>query len=149
MYEAEMVSNRFDENLLKNPLSRSEAILKSHFVEKNGQSDKVVIRAHSFEGQDRVDYVPVRAGNGVFYDVPVNWIEYLSIHQDNVMQVKQLDTTRPTYLNKMYGENSKFGQYASNALGEHQYFDKLFAFFDKAYFNENDDKKLTDMYNND
>ena len=40
--------------------------------------------------------------------------------------VKKVDTTRPTYLNKMYGE-SKFSSYASS-LGEHQYFDKLFAF---------------------
>ena len=147
MYEAEMVSNRFDESIFKNPLSATEAILKSHFVEKNGQSDKVVVRAHSFEGQERIDIVMVRARNGVLYDVPVPWIEYLPIHQDNVVQVKKVDTTRPNYLNKISGENSKFGSYA-NSLGVHEYFDKLFAFKTNEYFNESDDNNFNDMYNN-
>ena len=146
MYEAEMVSNRFDETIFKNPLSATEAILKSHFVEKNGACDKVVVRAHSFEGQERVEIVMVRARNGVLYDVPVYWIEYLPIYQDNVVQVKKVDTTRPTYLNKMYGE-SKFSSYASS-LGEHQYFDKLFAFKTNEYFSEKDDNNFNDMYNN-
>ena len=88
----------------------------------------------------------VRARNGVLYDVPVYWIEYLPIYQDNVVQVKKVDTTRPTYLNKMYGE-SKFSSYASS-LGEHQYFDKLFAFKTNNYFSEKDDNNFNDMYNN-
>lgn len=147
MYEAEMVSNRFDEDTFKNPLSITETILKSHFVEKNGESDKVVVRAHSFAGEDRVDIVPVMARNGVLYDVAVPWIEYIPIHQDNVVQVKKMDTTRPTYLNKINGE-SQFGSYASSKLGEHRYFDKLFAFKTNEYFNESDDKYFNDMYNN-
>lgn len=147
MYEAEMVSNRFDEDTFKNPLSITETILKSHFVEKNGESDKVVVRAHSFAGEDRVDIVPVMARNGVLYDVAVPWIEYIPIHQDNVVQVKKMDTTRPTYLNKINGE-SQFGSYASSKLGEHRYFDKLFAFKTNQYFNESDDKYFNDMYNN-
>jgi hypothetical protein len=148
MYEAEMITNRFDDSTFKNPISRTEAILKSHFVEKNGKSDKVVVRAHSFEGVERVEIVMVRARNGVLYDVPVYWIEYLPVHQDNVVQVKQLDTTRPNFMKKRFGEDSKFSQYAQNSLGEHQYFDKLFAFKDNAYFNENDDEKFMDMFNN-
>lgn len=147
MYEAEMVSNRFDEDTFKNPLSITETILKSHFVEKNGESDKVVVRAHSFAGEDRVDIVPVMARNGVLYDVAVPWIEYIPIHQDNVVQVKKMDTTRPTYLNKINGQ-SQFGSYASSKLGEHRYFDKLFAFKTNEYFNESDDKYFNDMYNN-
>ena len=147
MYEAEMVSNRFDEDTFKNPLSITETILKSHFVEKNGESDKVVVRAHSFAGEDRVDIVPVMARNGVLYDVAVPWIEYIPIHQDNVVQVKKMDTTRPTYLNKINGQ-SQFGSYASSKLGEHRYFDKLFAFKTNQYFNESDDKYFNDMYNN-
>lgn len=147
MYEAEMISNRFDEDTFKNPLSATQAILKSYFVEKNGGSDKVVVRAHSFEGQNRIDIVPVMARNGHMYDVPVPWIEYLPISQDNVVQVKKVDTTRPAYLNKMNSEGSKFGSYASN-LGEHRYFDKLFAFKTNEYFNESDDNNFNDMYNN-
>ena len=146
MYEAEMVSNRFDPSYFVNPLTITDNILKAHFVEKDGGSDKVVIRAHSFEGQQRYDIVPVRAGNGVYYDVTVPWTEYLRLEQDNVVQVKHLDTDRPTYLSKMYDENNKFSQYAQNALGAHQYFDKIFAFKDNAYFNENDDKKFDDMF---
>lgn len=147
MYEAEMVSNRFDEETFKNPLSITEAILKSHFVEKNGESDKVVVRAHSFMGEDRVDIVPVMARNGVLYDVAVPWIEYLPIYQDNVVQVKKVDTTRPTYLDKLNGQ-SQFGSYASSKLGEHRYFDKLFAFKTNEYFDDSDDKQFNDMYNN-
>ena len=146
MYEAEMVSNRFDPANFVNPLTITDNILKAHFVEKDGASDKVVIRAHSFEGQQRYDIVPVRAGNGIYYDVTVPWTEYLPLEQDNVVQVKHLDTDRPTYLSKMYDSNNKFSQYAQNALGAHQYFDKIFAFKDNAYFNENDDKKFDDMF---
>ena len=147
MYEAEMVSNRFDEETFKNPLSITETILKSHFVEKNGESDKVVVRAHSFMGEDRVDIVPVMARNGVLYDVAVPWIEYIPIYQDNVVQVKKVDTTRPTYLDKLNGQ-SQFGSYASSKLGEHRYFDKLFAFKTNEYFDDSDDKQFNDMYNN-
>ena len=147
MYEAEMVSNRFDDKTFSHPLSVTEAILKSHFVEKNGSSDKVVIRAHTFEGIDRIDYVPVRARNGVLYDVPVPWIEYLPLYQDNVVQVKTVDTTRPNYLRNTFTDGSKFSQYAQERLGEHRYFDKLFAFKDRGYFNENDDSIFNDMYN--
>jgi hypothetical protein len=51
-------------------------------------------------------------------------------------------------MKKRFGEDSKFSQYAQNSLGEHQYFDKLFAFKTNEYFSEKDDNNFNDMYNN-
>lgn len=150
MYEAETISNRFDESLFLHPESRSEAILKSSWLYSAGESDKVNIRAHSFRGEDRIDYVPVRAGNGLYYDVPVPWIEYIPVSMDSQINVRKLDTTRPDYLSKVTNSGTSFSQYASNSLGEHKYFDKLFAYFGKGdgNLNESTDNEFTNMYNN-
>ena len=69
---------------------------------------------------------------------------------DSQINVRKLDTTRPDYLSKVTNSGTSFSQYASNSLGEHKYFDKLFAYFGKGdgNLNESTDNEFTNMYNN-
>lgn len=148
MFEAEMIANRFDENDFANieTADTAEQILKAHFVEKNGNSDKVVIRAHSFRGEERIEYVVVRARNGDYFDVPVHWIEYFPIHEDTTFQVKRVDTTRPEYISKAENDDNDFSKYIWKY--KHEYFDKLFGLFVNVdRFDENDDSDFNNVYN--
>ena len=67
----------------------TDSILKSQFVQKNGNDDIVNITAHSFAGIDRVDYISVYGRDGYYHDVPVPWIEYEPISTTRAITVKR------------------------------------------------------------
>ena len=81
--EIEACANTHRWDYFKHPATRSDGIiLKSKFTGKDDFVDNIMITAHSFEGIDRVTYVPVYGGDGHTHNVPVHWVEYLPISQD-------------------------------------------------------------------
>jgi len=105
-YETEYVANKMGQNVFKHPDSATEAILKTSFLAKQGESDKVRITAYSFRGVDRVDYVPTLGGDGHIHQVPVPWIEYIPISRNSTIGLKQLDMTDKDFNNS--AENERF-----------------------------------------
>lgn len=113
--EVESAANSHNINLFKHPDTRSTGvILKSTFSAHEGESDVCNIRAYSFSGTDRIAYIPVMAGNGKMYDVPVPWIEYNPIYKDTSFVVTDTQDDKAKYqedtaAGRFNGVINKFG----------------------------------------
>lgn len=68
----------------------TECILKTSFLSGRGKSDFVKVTAHSYLAFDRVDYVPVRGGDGRVHEVPVPWTEYVPTERERMVGLKEL-----------------------------------------------------------
>lgn len=111
--EAECAANAQNVKLFAHPSTRSVGvILKSRFKQAQDKADICEIDAHSFSGTDQVTYVPVVAGNGKFYDVPVSWVEYSPITKSNQMVVGDSETDLPGF-NALYN-TGKFNKMIGN-----------------------------------
>ena len=89
-YEAEYAVNKMGRRIFAPSLAATESILKTHFMTKDGASDQVMVTAHSFKTEDRVDLVPVWGGDGRMHSVPVHWLEYIPIEQNSTVKMKEL-----------------------------------------------------------
>lgn len=111
--EAECAANAQNISLFSHPATRSlGVILKSKFNRAQDKADICTITAHSFSGTDRVTLVPVMAGNGKFYDVPVSWVEYNRISKDSQMLVGDSETNLSGF--KALYETGKFNKMIGN-----------------------------------
>lgn len=79
-------------------------ILKVRGASKIGKSDKVSIHAYSYHTTEMVDYVSVRGGDGRYHDVPVHWTKYDRVDSDNVMELKNIGSSRKDFLEKLNEE---------------------------------------------
>lgn len=78
-YEHEVMANAAGYENFVHEDSTTEAILKTNFIKKNGEIDKISVTAYSYTTFDRVDFIPVLGGDGFIHDVPVPWIEYIPV----------------------------------------------------------------------
>ena len=130
--EAESAANSHNVNLFKHPATRSlGVILKSRFVAKEGNADVCEITAHSFEGIDRVEYVPTLGGDGRMHNVPVHWIEYRPISKVTPLLVEDTHQDKIEYESAYTGGQfndliNKFG-----VTGDIIYKKRIFSFLMK------------------
>lgn len=96
-FEAEVMANAIDRNLLTPKHSATEVIIKAEFAEKNGKSDKVTLNAKSYQGVPRVEMIPRMGGDGHWHDVPVHWTEYIPLSMFKVMEMRSCNLSRPRY----------------------------------------------------
>ena len=99
-FEAEVLSNALDEDLLKHPESATRAILKTALINTDEKVDNVLVTAHSFATVDRVDYVSVYGGDGYYHDVPVPWVEYIAVEQSTPVGIVELEGDHNNDYNK-------------------------------------------------
>ena len=78
-FEHEMLVNLLNPRNFADKSSITDIIYRTKYLGERNQADQVHVTAESFRGENRTDYVPVMAGNGRFYDVPVHWIEYIGV----------------------------------------------------------------------
>lgn len=90
-FEAEVLSNALDEDLLKHSESATQAIMKTSLINTDGEVDNVLVTAHSFATLERTDYVSVYGGDGYYHDVPVNWIEYIAVEKSTPIGIVELE----------------------------------------------------------
>lgn len=95
--QAMVMANALGEDIFKNPNSVTSSILKCSYIGTQGGTDSYRVTAHSFETQERVDYVSVLCDNGHYYDVPVYWDEYLPITKKTTMHMKELNLNSSEY----------------------------------------------------
>lgn len=104
-YEYEALANNFDANLIQNEEAITENIIKTKFLKKDGDLDRVELTAHAFKGIHRIEYVSVMGGDGNFHNVPVEWIEYIPVRQISTMEMNTFDNKRSSLLAKLNEEN--------------------------------------------
>ena len=81
--ECEALANCIDARYVVHPDTKTQAILKSSFVEANGETDTVRISAFSYDIIPRIDYISVYGGDGRFHSVGVPWDEYIPLEAHN------------------------------------------------------------------
>lgn len=57
--------------------------MKSSFIGSKNSIDETCITAYSYDINKRIDFIPVRGGDGRFHNVPVEWDEYLPLEARN------------------------------------------------------------------
>ena len=99
-YEHEVMANALDYRSFVHSESCTEAILKTQTLKAETGRDLVAVTAYSYMGIDRIDFVPVRGGDGNFHAVPVPWIEYIPVERTSHILVGGADA--PTESTSVY-----------------------------------------------
>jgi len=81
--ESEVLANLLDRKCVVHPDTKTEAILKSTFVDSKEAVDETCIIAYSYDIKKRVDIVSVRGNDGRYHNVPVEWDEYIPLKACN------------------------------------------------------------------
>lgn len=81
--ECEVLANAVDYKHVVHPNTKTQAILKSAFVDSKDNVDETCITAYSYDIEKRVDIVSVRGGDGYYHNVPVEWDDYIPLEARN------------------------------------------------------------------
>lgn len=106
--EHEVMANALNYNLLRPEECATDLILKTEFIKKNDNADNVAVTSYGFKEVHHTTYVSVYGGDGRYHNVPVNWIEYVQVSSNNLMEVSEQAITR-----KDFDEKSKTVDYGS------------------------------------
>ena len=90
-YEHEVMANAIGYQSFVHPESSTEAILKTSLAERREDADVVSVTANSYTTVPRIDYIPVRGGDGNYHNVPVPWVEYIPVYKTSYMMVSRTD----------------------------------------------------------
>lgn len=74
--ESEALANLAPKNVIAHPDSQTPVILKTEFLGREGEMDRVRITADSYRIFPRIETVSVHGGDGHWHEVPVHWDEY-------------------------------------------------------------------------
>lgn len=99
-YEHEVMANAIGYDRFVHEESNTEAILKTKCAFKNNKVDNVLVTAYSYAAVDRLDFVPVRGGDGNMHLVPVAWIDYIPLEKTTSMSVSALDLSEKEFRDK-------------------------------------------------
>ena len=81
--ECEVLANLVDVRHVVHPRTKTQAILKSSFIQTKDNIDETCITAYSYDIEKRVDMVTVFGGDGRLHSVPVSWDAYLPLEASN------------------------------------------------------------------
>ncbi len=81
--ECEALANVVDYKYIVHPDTKTQAILKSSFINSKDSVDEMCITAYSYDVERRVDFVTMPGGDGHFHDVPVEWDLYIPLEARN------------------------------------------------------------------
>lgn len=80
-YEHEVMANALDYTSFVHEDSCTEAILKTKVLNAENGNDLLAVTAYSYTGVDRIDFIPVKGGDGNYHNVPVPWVEYVPVEK--------------------------------------------------------------------
>lgn len=87
-YITEMIANRMGITLFRpqnaDIRDNVKTMIKTSHYSTEKDSEIVQVDAYSYRTVRRIDYVPVLAGNGKTYNVPVEWEEYVPVKSKNI-----------------------------------------------------------------
>lgn len=90
-YEAERAVNAFGAKHFVHPQTQTPAILKTQFLNKDGESDALEVDAYSYRTVEHVEYVSVFGGDGRTHAVPVPWTEYIPVKRTSRVMLKKME----------------------------------------------------------
>lgn len=96
-YEHEVMANAIGQAAFAHKNSRTDVILKTRCLESSQEADLVEVSAFSYVTFDRVDFVPVRGGDGNWHSVPVHWVEYIPVSRVSQMSVSMMDLSEKEF----------------------------------------------------
>ncbi|MBP5091815.1 MAG: hypothetical protein J6328_04590 [Bacilli bacterium] len=94
VYEHESLANSFEDDYFAPEGAITPSILKTEFISKAGDFDRVEVTSHAFQGFPEVDYVDKLGGDGHMHTIPVRWTRYEPISRVRNMETINVDTTR-------------------------------------------------------
>ena len=87
--EYETLSNKAKAEHFVHPLTKTQAILKSSFVNSKNNIDEIRVSAYSYDIIPRVDFIPVHGGDGRWHNVAVPWDDYIPLESANNFYVAE------------------------------------------------------------
>ncbi len=101
VFEHESLANSFDPELFKPDNAITPSILKTEFVNKANEFDRVEVTSHAYQGFPEVDYVNKMGGDGKMHTIPVHWTRYEPVSRIRYMEAVNVDTTRYEFSNNI------------------------------------------------
>lgn len=97
--EHEVVANGMDKDCFMPDKADTSLplVLKTRFLSRSGENDKVNVHSYSYETTPMTDYIPVRGRDGCIHNVPVHWTQYDRVDADNIFEVRNVGGTRSNY----------------------------------------------------
>ena len=89
LFEHEAIANYYGEKTFEHPDCITNSILKTESKTELDDTQTVSVIAYGYRGENRVDYVSVRGGDGNYHNVRVDWVEYLGVERASNMIVKE------------------------------------------------------------
>ncbi len=111
--ETEHAVNCMPESAFSPHGAATPSILKTTFLDRDGESDRVRVSANAFREVHHTEFVPVFGGDGHMHNVPVDWIEYVPISADTDVKLKYLGLS-----DRMFHAEAEGGKLGS-ALAKH------------------------------
>ncbi len=96
-YETEVMANQFDPKQFAPAECKTDIILKSELIKKEGQADIVNIHAYGYDRERHVTYISKMGGDGRMHEVPVEWYEYIPCEKTTPMEIQNISYTKKTY----------------------------------------------------
>ena len=118
-WEHEAIANFWGENKFADASCATPCILKTSENRKNDGTVEVQVRAYGYRAEPRVEYVSKYCSNGKYYDVPVEWDEYIPVMGTGSFDMQE-DTTdeRPNLdpVTRMQETNQKLNAFGENSI---------------------------------
>ncbi|MCR5349552.1 MAG: hypothetical protein K6E20_01025 [Acholeplasmatales bacterium] len=113
-FEYEQMANSFDPNALKHEESITGNIFKTERINTIGDSDRVKVTAYSYRGERRVTYFHKMGGDGHMHTIPVYWVEYFPVEQENEMLVSKAEAS--SYQFNVKANSNSFKESLNNII---------------------------------
>ncbi len=99
-YETETIANKMNKSLFMPEDAKTPQILKVKFKKKVNKNDIYNVASHAFTIEILCEMVPVMAGNGQVYLVPVYYDNYIPVSRNTEIIVREFDRTKLSNLLK-------------------------------------------------
>ena len=66
---------------------------------KNG-TESIKVKASSYAGESRVDFIPVFGGDGRLHSVPVPWTQYIPVSKETNFAMRECKMTKNDFVSK-------------------------------------------------
>lgn len=143
--EHEVMANGFDDECFR-PEGASSSLpllLKTSFLNKEGELDNVNVHAYSYITTPRTDYVSVLGRDGHHHNVPVHWTEYTRVDSDNKIQVMTTKSNRHEYRSELA---SKIIDLLSLAKDRARFERGLFSIYRENGYSKENNEKITTIF---
>ncbi len=119
--ESEYAVNSMEKGAFAPADAATPSILKTSFLATDGASDRVSVTANAYRTEPRVEFVPVFGGDGLMHNVPVNWLEYIPVRAETVVEMKEIGLSDRDFFREANGGkySSAMNKHANRAFGYH------------------------------